>query len=263
MNDDLIYVYCILNKQPESEKYQQHSELNFLLMGKFYVAMKSVSPNEFSEENLKKNFACLPWIETNARDHIEVITAIMKGQTVVPFKFGTIFKSKESLKEFIDGYSLSLSENFEAIEGKEEWSVKVYCDKKVLGEQIFELSETVRMLEKQILESSPGKAFLLKRKKAELIEQEVGKLMKINGQKCYEEYKNVSQDIRINNLLPRELTEREDDMILNATFFVDKQNVNEFIHIANTQQEKYQSVGFSFDVTGPWPPFSFIAIKEH
>jgi hypothetical protein len=51
-------------------------------------------------------------------------------------------------------------------------------------------------------------------------------------------------------------------MILNATFFVDKQQVSDFMHITNLQRKKYSKLGLFFDVTGPWPPFSFISIKE-
>jgi hypothetical protein len=43
--------------------------------------------------------------------------------------------------------------------------LELQSGKKVLREQISELGEDVRMLEQQILESPPGKAFLLKRKK--------------------------------------------------------------------------------------------------
>lgn len=262
MENDLIYVYCIVDKHPQIEKNKLTSGLSVITVGGYYVCIKSVSSEEFSEENLKKKFANIAWIKENEHNHIEMITTIMKNCMVIPFKFGTIFNTINSLEKFVDDYSSLLSENFETIKVKEEWSVKIYCDKKILGEQIFELSEEVRKLEQQILESSPGKAFLLKRKKNELKESEVRRLMRINGQKCYEEYRNISYKIHLNNLLPQELTKREEDMVLNATFFVDKKNVMDFVHIANLQEEEYKSIGFLFDVTGPCPPFSFASIKE-
>ncbi|MGE4587914.1 MAG: GvpL/GvpF family gas vesicle protein, partial [Mangrovibacterium sp.] len=223
---------------------------------------KLVSPDEFSEENLEKNFADFHWIETRTRDHINVIARVMKKYTVIPFKFGTIFKNKESLEKFIADNSLSLSETFQTIRGKEEWSVQIYCDKKVLNEHIAEYSEEVRILERQILESPPGKAFLFNREKSVLIEREIGRLMKKNGQKCFDEYKNISEECRVNNLLPRQLTRRQDDMVLNASFFVDIGNRTGFIHIANLQEEKYRPAGFSFVVTGPWPPLNFVSVKS-
>lgn len=263
MDNDLIYVYCVINNYPQQEVDFLNNGIEFLPVDPYFVGMKFVSSNEFSEENLKKKFTDLAWIEANARDHVRIISGIMQKYTVIPFKFGTIFKTNESLKEFIQEYSASLAENFSAIQDKEEWSVKIYCDKKVLNRQMPELCEDIRLLERQILESSPGKAFLLNRKKNELMDQNVRRLMKTNGQKCYDEYNSISLASHINNILPREVTERQDDMILNAVFFIDKKKTVDFVRLAKLQEGKYRSVGFSFEVTGPWPPFSFVSLKEH
>lgn len=70
------------------------------------------------------------WKESNARKHVEVIKMLMNQNTVIPFKFGTIINAVEGLEKFITDYSGSLFENFHYIERSEEWSVKIYCDRK-------------------------------------------------------------------------------------------------------------------------------------
>ena len=260
MNSGLIYVYCISNRSIQLDQVPVDN-LKCFVFGEYYVLVKNVSPDEFSEENLKKKFADLSWIEKNARDHIEVISQIMKSCTVIPFKFGTIYKSEESVGKFISDYSVSLEDNLINIEGKEEWSVKIYCDSKVLNEKIAEISEEVLYLEQQIRDSSQGKGFILKIKKNELIKKEVEKIIKNCGQTCYDEFKNISELSRINNLLPKELTERSDDMILNTSFFIKKQRVADFVNAVDLLQGKYNNIGFDIDVSGPWPP-SFVKIKE-
>jgi len=45
----------------------------------------------------------------------------------------------------------TLSENLNYVNGKEEWAVKTYCDRKALSQQIDELSEDAASLEKQIM----------------------------------------------------------------------------------------------------------------
>jgi len=263
MTNDLIYVYCLLNKQPELQEVLELKDLKTLVIGNFHVVVKYVSSGEFSEENFKKNLSDIEWLENNARDHVHVINLLMGQNTVIPFKFGTIFYAEESLKKFITDYSDSLFENFHHIEGKEEWSVKIYCDRKLLIEQIDELSEEAAALEKQIMASSPGKAFLLKRKKSELIENEVDRICKNYGQDYFNEFKKLSVSTNLNNLLPKEFTGREDSMILNAAFLVGKTKVNDFRNTVNTLQKKDGNSGFYIETTGPWPPFSFIYIKEN
>lgn len=263
MTTDLIYVYCLSNSSPELYETMKRTDLKSLVFGDFHLVVKFVSSEEFSEDNFKRNLSNIEWLETNAREHVEVINILMAQNTVIPFKFGTIFLTEVSLKKFITDYSDSLFENFHHIEGKEEWSVKIYCDRKSLSEQIDELSDETAALEKQIMASSPGKAFLLKRKKSELTENEMDRICKSFGQNYYDEFKKLSVSTNLNNLLPKEFTGREDTMILNAAFLVSKTKVNDFINTFDTLRERDGNSGFFIETTGPWPPFSFIYIKEN
>ena len=228
----------------------------------FFAVVKLVSPADFSEENLKKNFSDLNWIEIHAREHIRIISEVMEYNSVIPFKFGTIFNSEESLSNFIQDYSVSLADNLKNTKDKEEWAVKIYCDRAILNLQIGEISEEVRNLEIEISRSLLGKAFLLKRKKVELIDLEVDKVMRNCGQNVFDELVVFSEFTKINNLLPKEVTERTDDMILNLSCFVRKDRVEELKNVVDSLRQKYHHVGFKIDATGPWPPFSFISIKE-
>jgi hypothetical protein len=262
MENDLLYIYCICDIEPKLEGFSGNENLKCLQFKDLFAIVKDVSSDEFSEENLKKNFADLAWIETHARDHIRIIVEVMKSSTVIPFKFGTIFISDERLGNFIADYSVSLIENLQHLKGKEEWSVKIYCDRTKLNAQIGAISQDVRNLEEEIKSSMPGKAFILKRKKVDLVEKEVQHAIGYYGQNCYDQLAILSATTRINNLLPREVTERTDDMILNASFFVQAEKVSELLTIIDQSQEKYKEVGFDIEAAGPWPPFSFISIKE-
>lgn len=262
MINELIYVYCISDSPPLLTFNSEHQGLKALMFDGYYAIVKYVSESEFSEENFKNNLSDIQWLETNAFDHIRVINMIMENCTVIPFKFGTLFNKEEGLKKFIADYSDSLTENFGYIEGKEEWSVKIYCDRKVLSEKIDELSKEAAALEELIMSSSPGKAFLLKRKKTELIENEIDRLCKMYGQEYYDQFNNLSESTSINNLLPKEFTGREDTMILNAAFLVNKLKVTDFKDAVDSLRKKDDNSSFFIEVTGPWPPFSFISIKE-
>ena len=262
MNNELIYVYCLANSPPELNEIADIHGLRAVFSDGFYAIVRDVSVDDFSEESFKKHLSDLMWLESNARNHIEVITMILKNSSVIPFKFGTIFQEEDSLKKFIKDYFDSLTENFEYVDGKEEWAIKIYCERKVLSNQIDELSEESATLERQIMSSSPGKAYLLRRKKIDLVEYEMNRICKIYGQKCFDEFKNLSESTNLNNLLPKEITGREDTMILNATFLVKKNNVVDFKGVAEIFERKNRNSGFNLEFTGPWPPFSFISIKE-
>lgn len=84
MSNDLIYVFCILNVQPQPEENVHAHHLIFSRVKEYYVCLKMVSSDEFSEENRKKNFANPDWLKVNTFNHLEVIKAIMKNYSVIP-----------------------------------------------------------------------------------------------------------------------------------------------------------------------------------
>jgi len=262
MENDLIYVYCISLTPVGTILNMEFPELKTIDYNDFHVFVKYVHENDFSEENLKRHLSDIEWLESNARDHIRIISMIMENEDVIPFKFGTIFNTITGLHKFITDYSDSLNENFHYIKGKEEWSVKVYCDRNELSEQIDELSQEAASLELQIMSSSPGKAFLLRRKKTDLIDNEMDKLCKKYGQEYYDALSDLSCTTYLNNLLPKEYTGRDCTMILNATFLLNKQKVSEFINTIDILKDKIKHSVFIIEESGPWPPFSFISIKE-
>ncbi|MCX6280249.1 MAG: GvpL/GvpF family gas vesicle protein [Bacteroidetes bacterium] len=262
MINELIYVFCVTNTAPDFVRIMESQGLKSLIFDDFCVIVKYVSENEYSEENLKKNLSDIKWLEAGAREHIMIINMIMEYSTVVPFKFGTIFQSEDNLKKFITDYSDSLIKNLVHVEGKEEWAVKYFYDRKALCAQIDEISDEAAAMEKQIMSSSPGKAFLLKRKKNDLIENEIDRLCKLYGQECYNEFNNLSKSTNLNNVVPKEFTGRNDEMILNATFLVSKEKAIDFLTTGSVLKRKYSNLGFDIEITGPWPPFSFISIKE-
>ena len=262
MANELIYVYCLSNTPPDLSPGDGPAGLRIISTGGFFIVVKTVGKEDFSEENLKKNLADLRWLETNVREHIDVINRITEQNIVIPFKFGTIYKSEDGLKKFIDDYADSLVENLLYVEWKEEWAVKIYCDRKTLCEQIDDLSAEAADLEKQIMASSPGKAFLLKRKKSDLVVNEMDRLCKIYGQEYYDAFLKVSEAARLSNLLPKEFSGRQDEMILNVAYLVSKEKVIDLVSSIRFLKKRHAPLGFDIELNGPWPPFSFISIKE-
>ncbi|MCF8308427.1 MAG: GvpL/GvpF family gas vesicle protein [Bacteroidales bacterium] len=241
--------------------YPEFNEVEYINYKAFYVFIKWVSSEEFSQDNLKKNLKDMNWVDVNVRDHDRVISSLLKQSTVVPFNFGTVYRSEDSLKKFIDDYSGPLLDNFHYVENKEEWSIKIYSNPRALTDNIDSLSTEAAKMEKKIKACSSGKAYILKRKKEEFIKNEISRLNKMYGQAYYDKLKNVSEASNLNNIIPQKATKREDEMILNTNFLVKKDRKNDFKQTINRLKEEGEQIGFIIEETGPWPPYSFISLK--
>ena len=112
MKNDLIYLYCVTDTLPFPGQSIESHGLRALQFKNFYMIIRYVPPSEFSEENLNRNLSDTHWLEIMADDHLKVVNKVKEYNSVVPFKFGTIFNSEESLKKFFADCSKSVTEQF-------------------------------------------------------------------------------------------------------------------------------------------------------
>lgn len=254
----LIYLYCVSRKKPKLIKIKRLASNLYSVKEKdLWAVVSRVSTTEFSEEKLKKRLADFEWVKGKASLHEKIIEGVMASTCVIPFKFATLFSSEDNLKGMLRGQARILKENLRALEGKEEWGIKIYCDKKKLRESLFEENEMILKINEEISSSSPGRAFLLKKKKEELLNAEINRKINEYGRESFYSLREQCLRDSINKLLPKEVTEREEDMILNSTFLLDKKRTPDFIRAVENLRERYGRKGFLFDCTGPWPPYNF------
>ena len=259
----LIYLYCLTNKIPKLKETEDLVDnAHFFYYQGLYAVVSNVSTDEFSEENLKKNLADLEWIKTKAGIHEKAIETVMKNSCVIPFKFGTIFNTEENLKIMLKEHIGEFKDTLKYLEGKEEWGVKIYCDMDKLKENLIHEDKELLNIDKEINSASPGKAFILKKKKEDLVNTILNKKLNEYSQGPFERLKQYSVEFRINKLLPKEVTERKEEMILNSAFLIDKNKVADFVDTVNGIKTRYAEQGLFFDCTGPWPPYNFTIIKK-
>ncbi len=259
----LVYLYCVTGKEPSPAPLPGLPAPPFALRHRQLHAVASeAAEEEFGEEGLKKHLPDLEWVKEKAAIHNQVIEEIMKGGAVIPFQLGTVFKNRANLRTWMKKYRGELEDLLIELDGKEEWGLKLYCEIGGLRSFLAAGDGEIAGIDKAIAAASAGKGFLLKKKRDGLLDRLVEKKLNDYGQEAYDRLRALSARARINKLLPREVTERGDDMILNAAFLVDRAAMNDFIKAANDFKDRSGSAGLFFDFTGPWPPYNFCALAE-
>ena len=259
----LIYLYCLTNKIPKLKEAEDLVDnARFFYYQDLYAMVSNVSTDEFSEENLKKNLADLEWIKHKAGIHEKVIETVMKDSCVIPFKFGTIFNTEENLKIMLKEHIREFKDTLKYLEGKEEWGVKIYCDIDKLKENLIREDKELLNIDREINSCQPGKAFILKKKKVELVNTSINKKLNDYSQLIFEKLNQYSIESRINKLLPKEVTERKEEMILNSAFLIKKDKVENFMEAESALKETFEEMGIFLDCTGPWPPYNFTNAKK-
>jgi hypothetical protein len=262
--DSLIYLYCVTSTVPNlTEAENLVDELYSVSHDGLYAVVSKVKESEFGEKNFEKNLDNLEWIKEKVATHENVVEGIMEGTCVVPFKFGTIFRTEDNLKTMLAEHTDDLRQTLEKLKGTEEWGVKIFYDKEKVKKSLRqEKVAELQQMDEQINSSTPGRVFFLRKKREELLNAAVNDAVAKYGQDSIEMLSRKSIAIRRNELLPKEATERKDDMILNVAFLVEKSRTTQFLLVLDDLKVRYGDKGLSFDCTGPWPPYNFCQLPE-
>ena len=255
----MIYVYCVATGKPDFDHGPGRDIQGLFVIadkGLFAIARK-VLEDEFGEGNIEKNIADLEWVRAKVMEHEEVVEHVMKGNVLMPLRFGTIFESDDSLKRMLREKHELFSTTIEGLKEREEWGVKVYVDASKVKSTVETEDCEIAELNREIGESSAGKAYLLRKKREDLLRSATESRVFQCGDICFFLLSEESEKAKLNGLLPMNKFRTDSDMVLNAVFLVRKEEIQEFIGTVDYLQNRYGAGGFSFDCTGPWPPYNF------
>jgi hypothetical protein len=254
----LYYLYCVTKIKPPKKNIKGIGSRAYPVYAEgVYAITSKVSMDEFDEEGLKKKMADIKWIEEKVHQHEEVIEGIMKESTVVPFKFATIFQAEENIKGKLIECNDEFKQLIAYLDDKEEWGLKIYSELKKFNDTVVKDDDGIRKLDEEIAASGKGKAYLLKKKKAELIEDIIGRKISAYTRDIFEKLKSMSVESKINKILPKAVTQKNEDMVLNAAFLINKKRMPEFKDALEKLKAEYAGKCLDFDFTGPWPPYNF------
>lgn len=260
---NLVYLYCVTTTKPTQSAFDDMGvKIYPLYFQGTYAVVSKVSPDEFSEDNLKKNLANMEWVEKRVRQHEKIIEEIMKDTTVLPFKFGTIFQSEENVEKLLKEQNAEFKKIITSLDDKEERGLKIYCNVGKFKETLTKEDERIQDLDRQIASTSEGKAYLLKKKKDELIKEVINEKVSEYTQDSFARLKRACLEAKINKILPKEVTERGDEMVFNAAFLINKNRIKDLENVLSYLKTKYSDKGLTFDYTGPWPPYNFCSPRE-
>jgi len=266
---DGLYLYCLREKTKDSppilaKGVDGDGEVFVLPYRQLEAVVSKVCLEEFgSDEIPKKAQEDLSWIREKALAHEKVIEQAMRQNSkvlsVIPMRFGTIFKDGASLEKVLDKDYSKVEKNLERIRGKQEWSVKVYLmDREKFEQAVKEKSESIKEKEEEMASLPEGMAFFMEEELKEIIAKEVDKELGDVVTGFFDRLaKHTASSIK-NRLLQKELTGRREPMVLNSAYLIQEKEIDDFKAEIEDLKREIQTQGFCLEYSGPWPPYNFI-----
>ncbi len=237
------YLYCILDGVHDSRFG------NIGLNGKqaYTVSYKDVSA-VISNAPFKE---MKPDIDT-ITSHQRVIEESRMHGTILPTRFGTMFKSDDSVKKMLMKTYKDLKSKITKLKDKDEFGLKIMIDKSDLEKLKIasQKNPEIKKIKKEISSSGKGTAYFLKMKMDEAMKNDIYKRIDTLSAQIHHELVQAAQD---SCLLKTDF----DQIILNAAYLVNRGDISKFSKKLDSLKEKYGKGGFIFHTSGPWAPYSF------
>ena len=219
--------------------------------------VEPVCAHEFSPDTLNDKLKSIEWVAHLAHKHEAVLECAMRHGPVVPARLCTLFSDTDSLR-------LSLAENeerflaaLERVQAREEWGIKVYCDESRLRAVVGLDDTQVLALDAAAAKASPGQAFVLQKKRDAHLAEVAAARIDAMADEAVEALEHDAADTRLRPLLSEEATGSGEPMVLNVAVLVDIAAHEAFRASLSRLSERFRAEGFSFEASGPWPPYSF------
>lgn len=268
MNKEGLYLYCIRKKSDTSKSFStkgidDKQEVFIFPYQELEMVVSKVDLGEFDSKEIQiRAQNDLKWIKEKAVIHQRVIEEAMKNNaeiiSVIPMKFGTIFKEEKNLKETLNKNYEQYKAILEKLEGKQEWSIKVYfVDKKKFEQVIEEKNETIKEKEKEIATLDEGMAFFIEEELKEVISKEVGKELNKIVEELYSNLRKQASDSSKGKILKKELTGRIEPMVFNASYLISDDKLEDFKKEAEKINKEIQAKGLYLEYSGPWAAYNF------
>jgi hypothetical protein len=216
--------------------------------GKLGALVSEVPLAEFGDEPLAVNLHDPEWLEAGARGHDAVLAAAVQETSVVPFRFGTIYRSEEQVRALLVGHA-GLVAALDSIAGRIEIGVKGFVREDAASEEHEPHADV-----------SAGRRYLEEKQRARRAAEEREALAARAADESHRRLASFADDARANPLQPAEVLPPRATMFLNGAYLVRAEHLGAFRDAVASLEQELGASGVSFELTGPWPPYNFVEV---
>lgn len=264
-----LYVYCVGARDALSRAFEgelpaaiEASEgLELITAGELAAVASAVPLSDYGEEALGSRLEDAAWTAVRALRHEGVVEHFARRAAVAPLRFGTIYLRRESVGRMLEERGAELGRVVARLAGREEWGVNVYAERAKMKEEVVRLSPRLREMAERADSSAPGQAYLLRKKIDALRDEETRAETKRVVNEMEAALSSASAGAARLRLLKDEADERG-ELAAKLAFLVPREGFEEFRAAAERLAEQHAPLGFSIELTGPWPAYNFAEAKE-
>ena len=251
---EAAYVYCVLGGAADVDDIEGVDSRHTVhaVRHRGLTALASAVPlDEFGAEPLKRNLNDMQWLERTARAHQRVLDRALALGAIVPLRLCTVYSDEAGVRAMLEREHDVLAATLERLAGRDEWGAKLIGNPRALREGAEDPGPTAT--------PGSGHAYVASVRRDRRIRDEVRRAARQVAQDVHRALGEHAVATRVLRKPPRELSGDAGELLLNGAYLVDRKRAAEFRAVATDLDERHRARGLRLELTGPWPPYSFVA----
>ncbi len=258
-----LYLYCLTRSGTlaaiDGPGVDGEGPLEMIPFKDVVAVVSAVGVDDFLGPPAEARMKDLAWVGPRACRHEEVVERAMRVSPVVPARFATLFSSREILTTWLEAHHDALSLALDRFAGHEEWAVKGRLDRHK-AEARFVAAALAQ--QEGVLSSSPGRRYLEERRIQAGIGHELDAWLREVSAGIARALLEHAVELREREVVDGGAPDEEGARILNWAFLVPRSRLDDFGARIQQINAEHAPHGLVFDLSGPWPPYSFCPSLE-
>lgn len=261
MTQSALYLFCFARSdlvgEVEGSGVDGRHPVSPLRCSPDLCAIVSEAPLEdFCGEAAELNMQQLAWVGPCALRHEAVIEQVMRHSPVLPVRFGTLFSSQKSLKEFLDMHHQTIAQFLRRVAGLEEWSIKGMLDKKQAVQGV--VSASLAAQHGRLATLAPGTRYFQEQQIRSAAEKELRHWLNETCRQVAGDTMRMASDFRECPVVSAVSPDGGPEVVLNWAFLLPAGATAPFRSRIDQLNQQLASQGLTLELSGPWPPYRFV-----
>jgi hypothetical protein len=255
------YVYCVVpaafvlnNSLSDAPRGMDRAPVRSIARADVAALVTAVEAEQYSGDAPAERMGDPEWLTPRAVTHDAVITWAADRDAVVPFPMWVMFREESAVSAMLDDRHDEFREMLDRVNGARELCVRIFADQTALADAAERIDDRLGELERQAAVASPGQAYLLRRKLAELRKSASRDAASRIADQAHAALSDRSRESVARDSSPS----NEPGVLLDAAYLVDNGLYDSFRSAVTELMATYGPAGLRFDFTGPWPPYHFV-----
>jgi hypothetical protein len=208
-------------------------------------------------EGVNDRIADVAWLAPRATAHDAVLTWASDVGAVVPLPLFSLFRTRDAVRSMLKDRREELAATLDRVGRGREFGIRLFRVDEELRRSLASLSPTIAALEADVAAApSPGQGYLLKRKLDAARKEELRRVSASVASSAFDDLTARSLEAT-QDPLPNATTDQAGSAILNASFLVAHDRIDDFRAGVTELVRQHGTQGFRVEFTGPWPPYHF------